>query len=520
MPTTLNLFISYAREDEIIANAVRAALANALPTPPAFVDMDKYTIEVGADFSAEIKKKLNRAHVLVLVHTARPKESFGWTGQELGYFRAQQEITPKLDEIERRIVFVSLAEDVPPGTEMLNGIRITISSKDLDLTKEEYANRLRVTDDDTFVQFLNQMQGVVEEIWRRDNYPGVPPTRERDHAEFAKDMYVEIFGNLKASVDVNRSTRPQKQLTIDTSDTDLDAHLPDLPPSAQLTPGSAGGLGIFGLPEASLTWTDFCAQTQGRKNGSVWTGAIRAVVTSTLPNQVSVDNGQVIFAHDDGKMYRVILTSGLRYFDGRRRFTIYLVEGLARTEFGREETSLLLKGLELVCRYRFMFLEADSPFVYENIEVTRDEDLHDRAASVMRELDWLKRDARQARLDDTVVWARMLRGYDLVKKMAKAYGENEPAVIAAANAVLRSRTEPLKLPELRAQLAGAIRALAEATDDINRRMMVRLMGVLKRYIDEEKAKVRPVEDPQATTDGGPLSPKQSSTPSSMQTRPS
>jgi hypothetical protein len=67
--------------------------------------------------------------------------------------------------------------------------------------------------------------------------------------------------------------------------------------------------------------------------------------------------------------------------------------------------------------------------------------------------------------------------------MAKAYGETEPPVIEALHAVLRSQTEPTKLPELRAKLAGAIRSLAEATDDINRRMMIRLMGVLKRYVD-------------------------------------
>lgn len=91
MPTTLNLFISYAREDENIADAVRTALTKALPTPLAFVEMDKYTIEVGADFAEDIQEKLNRAHVLVLVHTARPKLSFGWTGQELRYFRLRKQ---------------------------------------------------------------------------------------------------------------------------------------------------------------------------------------------------------------------------------------------------------------------------------------------------------------------------------------------------------------------------------------------------------------------------------------------
>ena len=489
MPTTLNLFISYAREDENIADAVRAALTKALPTPLAYVEMDKYTIEMGVDFATNIQEKLDRAHVLILVHTARPKLSFGWTGQELGYFRAQKKLTPTLDDIERRIVFVSLA-DAPPGTEMLNGVRVTISSEDLDRSQDEYALGLKIGNDDAFVRFLNEMQGVVEDIWRKEKYQGTPPTRERNPVECTKDMYVEIFRSQKAGEDVARSTRPQKQLTIETSDSELQAWLPDLPPTALMSAGSAAGtMTVFGLPEGNLTWKDFCAQTQGRKNGGVWTDAIRAVVTSTLPDQISVDNGQVIFANDDGKMYRVILTSGLRYFDGTRKFTIYLVEGLRRTEFGREETSLLLKGLELVCRYRFMFLEADSPFIDENIEVTPPDKLYDRATSAMRELDWLKRDARHARLDDTVVWGRMLGGYELVKKIALAYGANEPAVMAAALAIIKSRREPDKLPDLRAKLAAAVRALADATNEVNREMMVCMMDRLRRYVDEESMKV-------------------------------
>ena len=75
MPGTLRLFISYAREDEKIADAVRAALSKALPTPLAFVDMDKYTIEVGADFAADIQDKLDKAHVLVIVYTGRELSS-------------------------------------------------------------------------------------------------------------------------------------------------------------------------------------------------------------------------------------------------------------------------------------------------------------------------------------------------------------------------------------------------------------------------------------------------------------
>src|SRR4051812_24995341 len=137
MPTMLKLFISYAREDEKIADAVRAALTKALPTPLAYVEMDKYTIDVGADFAVDIQEKLDLAHVLVLVYTARPKLSFGYTGQELGYFRSQIKITPTLDKIPRRIAFVSLGEP-PPSTATLNGVRIAISPQDLDRPQDEY----------------------------------------------------------------------------------------------------------------------------------------------------------------------------------------------------------------------------------------------------------------------------------------------------------------------------------------------------------------------------------------------
>src|SRR5260221_11322307 len=72
MPSTLRLFISYAREDEKIADAVRAALTKALPTPLAFVDMDKYTIDVGADFAADTPHNPHNPHPPPTPHTPPP----------------------------------------------------------------------------------------------------------------------------------------------------------------------------------------------------------------------------------------------------------------------------------------------------------------------------------------------------------------------------------------------------------------------------------------------------------------
>jgi len=61
--------------------------------------------------------------------------------------------------------------------------------------------------------------------------------------------------------------------------------------------------------------------------------------------------------------------------------------------------------------------------------------------------------------------------------------------MAAALAIIKSRREPDKLPDLRAKLATAVRALADATNEVNREMMVCMMDRLRRYVDEESMKV-------------------------------
>jgi hypothetical protein len=52
-----------------------------------------------------------------------------------------------------------------------------------------------------------------------------------------------------------------------------------------------------------------------------------------------------------------VLTTATHYWNDTREFNLYFVETLRREDYGDKKTSLLLKGLDLVCRYHFMFLE-------------------------------------------------------------------------------------------------------------------------------------------------------------------
>jgi TIR domain-containing protein len=112
MPRTLRFFISYAREDSKIAEALRASLSKSLPFPLSYVDLDEKTFEVGAEFTSIIQDKLDKAHILLVLYTGRLKHSHGFTGQEYGYFLSSKRVNPVIDKIDRKVVPIYL--DEPP----------------------------------------------------------------------------------------------------------------------------------------------------------------------------------------------------------------------------------------------------------------------------------------------------------------------------------------------------------------------------------------------------------------------
>jgi hypothetical protein len=88
-------------------------------------------------------------------------------------------------------------------------------------------------------------------------------------------------------------------------------------------------MSIFGLPNQDVTWAEFGKLTKNSKFRDSWIDAITSVVTSSLQGQLDVDNSQVIVSNDERHAFRVILTTGTRYFNGIREFSLYFVEYLA-----------------------------------------------------------------------------------------------------------------------------------------------------------------------------------------------
>ena len=478
MPRFLNLFISYAREDAKIAIAVSTALRAALGEI-ADVFFDKDSITSGFEFKTQIEDALAKADVLVVVYTGTEKPSHSYTGWEIGFFRGLQRLQPADADVRKRIVALYLL--TPPATVAeIQGISLGITTETLSLTKEAFGAQLTtaVTADHPMVVFLNEMVKIVEDLKDKQGFPKVHSAV--DTVGIVTVMLTEIFVYLKSTID--KVLKPQKQIVIRTSVAALEAAEGNLPDDALLAAvGTGGPMALFGLPDAPVRWGDFVKQVSAHKFGSAWREAINGVVASSLPNQIDVDNSQVILSSDELRIYRVILTTSTTYFNGDKDVSIYFVEALRRKDYGDKDTSLILRALDLVCRFRFMFLESHSEFYAPNVQATAIDRVPALARDVVRELNLMGKDARETGLDQPHIWARFIAPETIVE-MSKVWAPREARLRELAGILTRHRGDAKELEPTRAELVTAISEIERAMAAHNQRVISEMTRKLSEIV--------------------------------------
>lgn len=473
-PRVLRLFISYAREDEKIAIAVSNAVQVALgPSAEVFIDSG---LRFGLDFKEEIKAKLDETDVLIAVSSDALKPVFGFTGMELGYFihAMERDSNPAF---RRRIVPVYL-EKPPDVLAEDEGVNIGISRSTLSLTFEEYESQLAIDYDHAMVKFLREFQSLVDHI-REDNGSSKIPLspEQRDLLGLVRRMQLAIFSHLKCTPE--STLKPQKQITIRTSDASLEEAEGDLPPDALLIPvGTGNPMSIFGLTSVEMTWYEFYKQTKSAKFRDSWVDAISGVVTSSLQSQLDVDNSQVIVSYDEKHAFRVILTTGTRFFDGTREFNLYFVEYLKRGDFGDRSTTVIFKGLELLCRFRSLFLEKNSEFSSLSFQIVNTRLFRSVARCMERELNLLRRDALEVGLDKANVWAEFVDWSHLIK-MTELWRPLEVRIRETLSEI-RS-TEEENLESCRVTLVTAIKELEQSMRPVNAEAIAEMTEKLKKF---------------------------------------
>lgn len=475
-PRILRIFISYASEDLQIAVAIATAFRSALGDVFAEINFDKWFLQAGDEFKKQIELKLEKTDIFVIVFTGTEKQSHSFSGWEVGYFDHVMKTS------QNRKIIPLFLETVPKAASEVQGIGLNIAREKLQLDLADFESTLTVDEEDPMCVLLSQLQERVDNIRDSGGYPKATRSAVQSPPNVVRELKIQIFRYLKSTVET--TLKPQKQVTIKTKGRTIQGTNSDLPADALIVPVGAGSMGIFGLGDVEITWEKFLQSIGDNKFRDSWRDAITGVVMSSFPDQINVDNSQIIVSSDESKTYRVILTTATKFFDDTREFNLYFVETLRKHDYGDKSTTMLLKGLELACRFRFMFLENDSEFSSRNVLANQLERIPELSKRLLQELNLMRKDSREAGLDQPSVWSKFVKWDDL-QKMADEFRPLDTKIREVIQQIIATKPDSNVLGPLRHNLAEALRDLEEHIRPLNTTLITQMADKLNAIIKDE-----------------------------------
>jgi hypothetical protein len=472
------IFINYASEDLAIATAVATCFKTALPDFFAEVNLDKEFLEPGSAFQTQIEGKLQQTDVFVLVYTGVEKRSHSFTGWEVGYF----DRILRTDPGDRKKISLYLYGP-PATTASEQGISLGLSKDQLQSSLEEFEPGLTVSPQEPLCREIENWQEQVERNIESSGFPRPHRKPEQNAAQCVRNLKLAIFQYLKGTVE--SAVKPQRQITIRVKGASLQEAADTLPPDALLRtvgPTSGGTLSIFGLSDDAMTWKEFTELTSHEMYADSWQHAISAVVLSAFPDRVDVDNSQHVLAKDGQTTFRVVLTTATKYYDDCHEYNVYFVEMLPRTDYGDRDTTFLLKGLELVCRFHSMFLEKESDFRGEIVGLTEPVRLPQLACSLLRELNLLHRDAQDAGIDRPGIWTKYV-DIEHLKTISEAYRPCEVRLRELIGKIMSAKGDGQVLKLLRDEMGETLTRMETAVRPENALLLREMAAKLSRTVE-------------------------------------
>ncbi|MBY5672295.1 hypothetical protein HFO32_23105 [Rhizobium leguminosarum] len=465
MPETqavVRIFCSYAREDADFLQAFLRAFSslNDLVNHNivAFSDND---IQAGKSIDAVLTDKLQETDILVVIFANTLKKAFAYPGWEVGYFQGLINAELKTTGKTSRSIVSFFLTDPPQIIQSLLGIDMGLDKTELELGREQYLKNVIAElpediDKNQFTKFMFEITQLAEK-WK-------PSTINEDErlqrgvnriAAIKSEVYPRLRSDIFDCISgrIAKDEKEQLLISFELPKRNLSDKAPSIPENAKLIctgrSGTALGGMFIGDKVTSLSWAEFKADIEklDQPYGNV-IHAIEQTVTSAI-EAGPVDNDQIIRSPMDTNLYRLIVTEQFEFYDGRRLVNLWLFPFLNFRTFGDKQTSLLLSFIVLAAKYRFLFLEDESPFSIERIRSSENPDeLKRTILAVLREVVLIEEEARALGLNTADAFVLIVpKGTPimLVSQHMKQYDNSRNELQNAASAMISAEPSNAKV---------------------------------------------------------------------------
>jgi hypothetical protein len=462
MDENTNVFISYAHEDAIIANAIRDQLTllaqsgKGGPSLNCFLDTE--SIQPGARYQPIIRAALEKADWLIVVFTGCQSV---YCGYEIGMYSI---IRPEPEKPMDKPV--ACLHDVDKRTlpAVVEGYNTTMISRVAPYLPDP-PKELIPTDMDLW--YNSPVSKLLRAICNSKSLY-TPGHRANHPAQYEVDV-AQAASKIAHSFEIARQEDEQSETPLQAG---LEIIVPAsfegkederVPPQSTVL-GASRAFEILGLiapysvggnEAPHISWGELrqALSKPGRAN-IPWMDRLETNIRLAAAGKApQPDDVTFRSSGQDRRIYRSVLTRFKLYQNGKRRFYVMLVETFDRRFVGDRDTSLLLTLLTLACRWRFTFFERWQETLKQFDSSLPDADFRDACRQFEYNVEWIENEGVELGADD-------------LNAMVTAFGDQHKARVerffsdyyTAKNKMTRllPKTFENVSPEKRQEVQGAI----------------------------------------------------------------
>jgi hypothetical protein len=251
----------------------------------------------------------------------------------------------------------------------------------------------------------------------------------------------------------------------------------------------SGSFEIFGIAykDNTLSWKDFKREIQLRDQlgGSSILLSIEQVLLSAISPTSTLDNDQIMKSMVNDSIYRILVTRQVDFYNGRKIVDMYFVQRLLDGRFGNADTTVILGFINVAAKYRFIFIERDSPLSVESFSIVpTDSDLKNKVRRLTRELLLIEEEARSIGLDQPAAIYKYF-GSDqqclgVVNKLQLKWYEHRQKLMTSAERVLRTDPDTADFKAAREEWLKTLSLFRDGSEEINSIVTTQALENLKK----------------------------------------
>jgi hypothetical protein len=445
--TPLNLFLSYASEDQAIADALAKCLKASFSDDKVDVQM-MTRFPIGADWRKAIDEGVDGADVLIAISSARSKAGHSYTGYEVGAFAFSCRQRPQManhPNVVRKTIPFTMLSGVPDTMHAFQGVTFDPRMAfDVQYDANRIDSELSDLRSDGAGVYSDKIFGLLKEIYDL--------TRQAEgHATaHAMDQKLQLLKAEAQSLSKGiselllarerYSARPKSKVIVRIEPQHRRAGVTDA--HIRIEGPCSNAFGIGTSPTRSMRWRDFTAHVDSEDISAGWRSTFDELIREAGDGRFP---DKRLTSYDRKKTFRVFISKVIEFYSGAHEYHIYVVELMREKEYGDSTTNLLQNALRVGLAYRSMFLEETSEFGPDLMKATEPAEFRKEVNRLTTELEYLLQLARETGLYEARSTHAILGKNANMDERYALWDQERGDLMEIAHRVVTQKGEPIDL---------------------------------------------------------------------------